>query len=324
MIEAASLEETRLAQLTERVRALLWEGFSGNPEGFEEAEAVARQIVSMRPGSAIGAQTVMVSEAAGQLDKIFRLRSLRNDRFLAVLYQVELSHVPFPDEPPVRYPPAPVWRALTERRAKWASVDLHQNSPNEERIYRALEDETSFEFVDTPLADAIAYISQLHNITILMDDVALTDVGVATDEPINLVLTGVRLRSGMKIMLEGLGLTWVVEDEVMKITTIEAAEEKLQTRVYPVGDLVISPAVMKSNVGSGGGLGSVGGGGLGGGGGIGGGGGGIGGGGGGGFGGGGGGGGGGFFSVAEPASSQSADAPDQRVDVLKKKLLNHN
>ncbi len=317
LVEASMLDELRLAQLVDRVRALIWEGYRGNEEGFEEAEAVARQITSMRPGSAIGVQTLTVSEAAGQLDKAFRLRTLRQDRFLATLHQVELSHVPFPDEPPVRYPPAPVWRALTERRAKWNSVDLHQNSPNEERIYRALEDETNFEFVDTPLSDAIDYISQLHNITILMDDVALTDVGIATDEPINLVLSGVRLRSAMKIMLEGLGLTWVVEDEVMKITTIEAAEEKLQTRVYPVGDLVISPAVMKSNVGgAGGGLGGGGlGGGLGGGGGGLGGGGGIGG-GGGGF--GGGGGGGGFYSVADPISGTLDAAPNP---CLKKKPL---
>jgi hypothetical protein len=298
LIDSMILDELRLTQLVDRVRALMYEGFQGNPAAFEEAEAVARQVESMEPGAAIGTQLVLTTEAAGQLDKMYRLRSLRADRFLATLYQVELSHVPFPDEPPVRYPPAPVWRALTERRAKWASVDLHQNSPNEQRIYNELDKETSLEFVDTPLSDAIDFIASLHTITILIDETALTDVGIPTDEPVNLILNGVKLRSALKIMLEGLGLTWVVEDEVMKITTSEIAEEKMQTRVYPVGDLVISPTVQLQNVGQAGGGALGGGGGLGGGGqgGLGG--------GGGGLGGGGGGFGGGFGSISDDVATQ--------------------
>jgi hypothetical protein len=89
-------------------------------------------------------------------------------------------------------------------------------------------------------------------------------------------------------------LTYVIEDEVMKITTSAKAGEKLQTRVYPVGDLVIpiiTPRVggLGGGIGGGGAAGGIGGGGFGGGG--------L---GGGGFGGGGGGfgGGSGFFNVA--------------------------
>ncbi len=312
IVSAEAQEELRLAQLVDRIRALVYEGWQGNPQAFEEAEAVARVVESHEPGAALGTQTVLWTEAAGQIDKAYRLRSLRADKFLAVLHQVELSHVPFPDEPPVLYPPAPVWRRLTERRRKWRSVDLHQDSPNEERIFFALEEDTQFEFVDTPLSDAIDYISQQHNITILIDDVALTDVGVPTDEPINLVISNIRLRSALKLMLEPLELTWVVADEVMKITTTEIAEEILQTRVYPVGDLVISPTVMRSNVGSSGGGrggigGGIGGGGLGGGG--------L---GGGGLGGGGLGGGGGFFSVSDPAV-QTSEQSSPTKDRLKKK-----
>ncbi len=310
IVTAEAQDELRLAQLVDRIRALVFEGWQGNPQAFEEAEAVARVVESHEPGAALGTQTVLWTEAAGQIDKAYRLRSIRADKFLAVLYQVELSHVPFPDEPPVLYPPAPVWRRLTERRRKWRSVDLHQDSPNEERIFFALEDDTQLEFVDTPLSDAIQYIAQQHSITILIDEVALTDVGVPTDEPINLVISNIRLRSALKLMLEPLELTWVVADEVMKITTTEIAEEILQTRVYPVGDLVISPTIMKSNVGSSGGGGR--GGGIGGGGGLGGGGGGL-----------GGGGGGGFFSVSDPAektvNEQASSVKNEAGNRLKKK-----
>src|SRR5690606_38066329 len=41
LIDAMILDELRLTQLVDRVRALMYEGFQGNPSAFEEAEAVA-------------------------------------------------------------------------------------------------------------------------------------------------------------------------------------------------------------------------------------------------------------------------------------------
>lgn len=241
LIDLASQQELELEQLIDRVRALMEEGYHGQDDAFEEAEAVARAAVDLQPGEGTAAAALFTAEAAGQLSKAFRLRALRADKFLESLYQVELSHVPFPDEPPIVWPPAEVWKALTERRKKWASVDLHKNSPAEEKIQAALIDPqgVDIEFIDTPLADAMQFLADAHDITIIIDEQALTEEGVAIDEPINRTLSGITLRSAMKIILEPLGLTYIIEDEVMKITTIIAADEKLSTRVYPVGDLVI-------------------------------------------------------------------------------------
>ena len=307
LIDHATERDTQLSQMVDRIRALMVDGYHGDAEAFESAEAVARTILSEYPGSAIGSAAVFTTEAAGQLDKAQRLRALRSDRFLEVLHQVELSHVPFPDEPPVRYPPAEIWWALTELRQKWKSVDLRSNSPNEEKIYQALEQITSVEFPGTPLSDVIEYLSEQHNIPIILDDLTLSENGIGPDEEIELILSGIQLKSALKLMLENVGgvaLTYLVEDEVMKITTAEAAEDILQTRVYPVADLVIPIQPLLGGSGAfqggagGGGQGGLGGGGQGGFGGGGGGQGGFGG-GGGGFG-GGQGGGGGFFSVPNP------------------------
>ena len=72
----------------------------------------------------------------------------------------------------------------------------------------------------------------------------------------NLVLSGITLRSGLKILLQDLQLTYVIEDEVMKITTVDLANERLSTRVYPVGDLVVQLNAMQLGGGGiGGGIG---------------------------------------------------------------------
>ena len=162
---------------------------------------MAQRALELRPGDGTATSARFSAEAANQLDMAYHLRGLRADRFLAVLEQVEFSHVPFPDEPPIRYPDAAVWRRLTEERKKWASVDLHNYSKVEERILRALDDETELEFVDLPLSDVVDYLKQQHNIQIILDEQALLDEGIQPDEPINMSLSGISLRSALKIIL---------------------------------------------------------------------------------------------------------------------------
>ena len=256
VIDYSAEQNEKLKQLVDRIRALMDDGYHGDSNAFEEAEAVARIVESMTPNSALAAATVFTSEAAGQLSKAEHLRSLRYDRYLETLYQVELSHVPFPDEPPVRYPPASVWQNLTLKRKKWNSVDLHKDSPNEQKISDALDQVTSLEFPDNTLREVIDFISDLHNIPIRLDDKALSDEGLDAEVRINLVVSGITLRSALNLMLEKVGdveLTFIIEDEVMKITTVEKAQLRPQTRVYPVGDLVIPIIPMQPQQGGAGG-----------------------------------------------------------------------
>jgi hypothetical protein len=239
LLDQLQLEEDKIRNLIDRARALMAEGDSGDPDAYEEAESVARVVVEARPRGIEGTAAVFDAEAAGQLDKIRRQRALRNDKFLAALYQVELAHVPFPDEPPVLWPPPEVWQALTERRKKWKSVDLKRYNKTEEKIRSALDQPTEIDFLDTPLRDALSYLKDYHDIQIWPNEQALTDEGVAIDTPVTLSLSGVTLRSALKLLLEPLQLRYVIEDEVMKITTAAEAVNERQIRVYPVGDLVI-------------------------------------------------------------------------------------
>ena len=255
LIEQIQLDDDRMERMIDRVRALLDSAAKGNPPAYLEAEAVADEAVKLRPGNGIATAARFGSEAAGQLYTAYYLRALRADRFLDTLEQVERSHVPFPDEPPVRWPAPEVWKALTERRKQWSSVDLHKSSTAEKKIIAALDDQTTLNFVDTPLVDAIQFIAQQHEIPIIVEQLALDDAGIPSDEPMNLVLSGITLRSGLKILLQDLQLTYVIEDEVMKITTVDLANERLSTRVYPVGDLVVQLNAMALGGGIGGGLG---------------------------------------------------------------------
>lgn len=255
LVDAQLHEHSKTRELVDRIRSLLLQGYEGNPDAYEEGEAVARMVWSMQPGRSIGVQTVFQLESAGHIDKAERLRMLRSDRFLATLHQVELSHVPFPDEPPLRYPPAEIWQAITEKRQKWKSVDLHRASENEERIYKALDKSTDIEFTGTALRDVITYISEIHDIPILMDTAELSGAGITGEEEVTLNVNGIKLRSALQLLLNKVNdveLSYIIKNEVMQITTKELADNTLQTRVYPVGDLAIAPRTLGRGMGMGG------------------------------------------------------------------------
>jgi hypothetical protein len=289
---------------------LLVQAVHGDDNAYEQAESVAREAINLRPGNGVSAQAKYTSQAANQLNKAYRLINLRNDRLLEALYLVELAHVPFPDEPPIQWPNAQVWRALTERRKKWAQVDLRSESKSEQRISEALDQPVDFNIEPQSLKDAIDFIAARYGIPIVTDTKALEDANVDLTTEVKGSFPGIKLRNLFKLLLEQLSapLTYVIEDEVLKITTVDKANEKLSIRMYPVGDLIMGPQQLQAlaGAGAGGGAGGIGGAGAGGAGGAG-----MGGGGMGGAGMGGGMGGGGMFSVpSEPlAPSGAAAAP---------------
>ncbi len=157
--------DEQIEQLIDKVRSLITEGYMGNSNAFEQAEEVARAAFEVgRTYSGVTcAAAIFDSEAAGQLDNTQRLPLFAGyDKVLATLHQVELSHVPFPDEPPILYPAPEVWKALTERRAKWKSVDLTRYNPTEEKIRATLPKPTTVEFLDLPLEDCITFLKEYH------------------------------------------------------------------------------------------------------------------------------------------------------------------
>ena len=135
------------------------------------------------------------------------------------------------------------------RNRKPQAVDLTRPKETEQRIIAALSETTSIEFFDTSLIDAVQFIAELHNIQILIDEPALGEEGITTDEPISQVLSGISLESVLNITLKPLGLTYMIEDEVLKITTVEVEDSHKETRVYPTKDLAAAGIEIEALVG---------------------------------------------------------------------------
>ena len=175
--------------------------------------------------------------------KQVQLRSLKQRRVCDTLYQSDKSSMPFPDEPPITYPDSTVWARLsTSRRAKYSSMDLAQAGEKEKQIMKALKDVTKIEFEDTPLKEAKDDISEQHHINVQIDEAAFKeDMLSADDITLTVKGNGLSLKAALKIALEAQGLSYVIENECLYITTATKAKEKCITKVYPVADLVMPP-----------------------------------------------------------------------------------
>jgi RNA polymerase sigma factor (sigma-70 family) len=124
----------------------------------------------------------------------------------------------------------------TTRAARPAALDLKQMSEIEKKIEDALTEPTSIDSVDTPLEDVMQYLSELHGIPILL---LLNDGGfVSRDTPVACVLSGITLSSVLRILLSPHNLTYVVEDEVLKILDSDEEQYRKESRVYPVHGLI--------------------------------------------------------------------------------------
>ena len=106
------------------------------------------------------------------------------------------------------------------------------------KIEKALDSPTELAFVETPLAAVLETLGDTHEIPIRIDQRALEDVGVSSEVAVTKEVKGVSLASALGLMLGDHGLTYVLNNEALLVTTPEEAEMMPLARVYPIADLL--------------------------------------------------------------------------------------
>lgn len=219
------------APLDRRVSLELHEVRLGDALSFIGERAGTNIIVDTRAikRSGVSDSAVVQTPVSLKLDDVTARSALR-----ILLDPLDLEAVPDGDVIRVTLAPS-VARAV---RLQNLTTDFRQRTDNEERIESSLDERTDIEFVDTPLSEGVEFLAQLHEVPIVIDEPGLSELGLATDEPLNRVLAGVKLESALNVLLEPLELTWFAENEVLVVTSRQRAEAKRETRVYGIGPLV--------------------------------------------------------------------------------------
>ncbi|HTU26700.1 MAG TPA: hypothetical protein VMF30_14930, partial [Pirellulales bacterium] len=204
--QALERRQERLRQLMDRFDSLMAEG-----RYLLAEETAAYEVQKLAPNDPISVSAAKVSAMTRHVQDMAMVRLARQKGYVDAMYQVELAFVPFPDDQVIVYPDAQMWEEMGALRKKWkdyASVDLKDQEGPTAKIRKALDEETSFEFTELPLDQVVQYLKDKHGIEIQLDTKVLEEASIGVDTPVTRSLSGVTLRSALRLMLGALDLTY--------------------------------------------------------------------------------------------------------------------
>lgn len=242
--EAVKAEITRGRELTIETQnklAGLVENFNKlmDEQRYPEAEVIAKQAMEIAPANPLTVSMVEKSAFAKQVAFNTALKRDKETKFIDVMDGIEKDSIPFNDEEPWMLGPVKEWEALSARRRKLLG-EQQRLSPVEQEIQKSLSKQVEVRFVNRPLSEVLATLSKMTGVNIHPDHNALASEGITTDTPVTLDLEQpIQLRSALNIMLSQLRLSYVIQDEVLKITSEQTRDSNTFHKVYYVADLVV-------------------------------------------------------------------------------------
>jgi general secretion pathway protein D len=249
-----SVERDRdLKAKVEQKKAELVEQFNQlrDEQRYGEMEIVARRLIELAPDDPLARQ---IWDMAKFIRREYINRQVADAKEGAVwrdLNDVEqASYSPVHDGHEMEFNEQ-LWGGLVKKRVG-SRERSERRTQRELEIERRLKTPVMLKYQDTPLSQVMDGLSALTGINIHLDPRGLSQEGVHSDTPITVNLNKeVQLKSALNLILEPLHLSYVVKDEVLKITSEQLRDGEIYAKIYNVADLVIPIPnfVPNSNIG---------------------------------------------------------------------------
>ncbi|NLE37710.1 MAG: hypothetical protein GX621_06760 [Pirellulaceae bacterium] len=147
---------------------------------------------------------------------------------------------PKPGAPAARgpRPPKVERRLVVEVIERPSAPDEARPETPEQRIRRLLESRVRVEVTDVTLAEFARELGERLGIPVVLKLRALEEIDIGSDLPLIFSTSNMRVRTLLRQLLDEHELGWLIENEVLAITTKEDAWSHRLTRIYDVRDLV--------------------------------------------------------------------------------------
>ncbi|MEM1069748.1 MAG: DUF4974 domain-containing protein, partial [Planctomycetota bacterium] len=235
-------EQAQNAAIDEEIAALVSTFNSLMKERrYQEAEVVAKQVQDLKPGAPIAINMHQTSRLATRIAIAQEISDAKERSFVDYLNDVDRAAVgPADPRLPMTLPNAQDWRALSEMRLGSQFDEGSRLSAAEQEIESKLEvPVAAVEYNNQPLSQVLDELRAYAGIPIVIDNRALASVRVTSESPVTLPrLDNRRLKSVLNLILSQMELTYVIENDVLMITSMEAKRMKVYPRTYRVTDLV--------------------------------------------------------------------------------------
>ena len=225
--------ERQLQSLVEEYNQLIDE------QRYPEAELIAAQAVDLAPNSVISSllfektraqKNIATHELIEQAKQASFVEATNSTNLAAITSVTTENSVVLGD------------RAIFLQKGLQRRQALEQgrySSEAEARIWNKLKNEQVQGDYRGTLRDALDQLAQTAGVNIILDELALSSESIQTDTQVGVPIhSPISLKSALEIILSQKGLVFVVENEVIKVTTPQAQKENLDFETYYIGDLV--------------------------------------------------------------------------------------
>ena len=223
--------ENRLAEDVEKCNQLLEDG------KYEEAEILAKKCRDYSHNSVVSIQMVEMARLKKQAAFNTNMKKSREQGWLNAMNDVEsASVINVTDENPLAL--GARWNKV-KNRTGFETGSTRTDTDLE--ILAKLDTRINLPFDQPmPLGTVLDYISDTMKINIIMDQAAFAQADITSDTPIETKLPNITLKNYLKHVLAPYNLSYVVGDEVLKITDKSQRGGEIFPQVYYVGDLTMN------------------------------------------------------------------------------------
>ncbi|MEM6688974.1 MAG: hypothetical protein AAF664_06075 [Planctomycetota bacterium] len=205
---------------------------------FAEAEIVAKQVADLLPNDPIAVQMTSRSRMAVRLEIIEDIKARREDQNVREFMEIEEAMIAGSTNDPYTMPDADEWANISRIRLQDANSD-RSLSDGEKRIKIQLGTPIKVNYRGEPLGEVMRDLSAITGIPIVLDERALNDLRVTSETPVTLeVASEIRMTSALNLMLEQLDLAYVIENDVLMITSKQVRDSRVYPVTYRVANLV--------------------------------------------------------------------------------------
>jgi hypothetical protein len=110
-------------------------------------------------------------------------------------------------------------------------------TPRQAQIEELLEQPTDISLQEVPLESALEYLAELYGLPLVLDRRRLDQAGVGLESLVSISRQEITRRSALRQILDEIGLTWRIRDEVLLVTTTDRLDD-LPIVAYRIDDLV--------------------------------------------------------------------------------------
>ena len=225
--------EYQLQKLVEEFNDLVDE------QRFAEAQVVVRQATDLAPDNEI---VVLLREKAKFLQRVTEMTDIRERKEDGV-YQnfrnAEESMIPWNHDEMMLFGDTEEYSRKAKMRLS-RQAESQFDTEEERRIWNTLKNERVQGEYRGTLAEAMDQLSRQAGVNIVFDDMALSAEGIQKDRLVDVpIRSPISLKSALEVILSSAGLVFVVDSEVIKVTSRDAQNSKLETKTYYIGDLIM-------------------------------------------------------------------------------------